>query len=100
MSPDAVWITGIGACSALGPDADSLALALAEGRSGITLQPGEPTRGVAPFAAAAVTLPLGQEMPPAQRNLHDRHSLMALHAAREAWTQSGLPATSATPERS
>lgn len=99
MSPEAVWITGIGACSALGPDADSLAEALAQGRSGITLQPGEPTRGVAPFAAAAVTQPLGQDMPPAQRNLHDRHSLMALHAAREAWTQSGLPATSATPER-
>ncbi|HEY1396866.1 beta-ketoacyl-[acyl-carrier-protein] synthase family protein [Roseateles sp.] len=100
MSAEAVWITGIGAYSALGPDADSLAEALVQGRSGITLQPGEPTRGVAPFAAAAVTLPLGQDMPPAQRNLHDRHSLMALHAAREAWTQSGLPATSATPERS
>ncbi|MDH0864131.1 beta-ketoacyl-[acyl-carrier-protein] synthase family protein [Mitsuaria sp. GD03876] len=100
MSVEAVWITGIGACSALGPDAGSLADALAQGRSGIALQPGEPTRGVPPFAAAAVTEPLGQDMPPAQRNLHDRHSLMALQAAREAWTQSGLPATSVAPERS
>jgi 3-oxoacyl-[acyl-carrier-protein] synthase II len=96
---EAVWITGIGACSALGPDADALADALAQGRSGIALQPGDPEHGVAPFAAAAVTQPLGQEMPPAQRNLHDRHSLMALQAAREAWTQSGLPAAAATPER-
>lgn len=100
MSVEAVWITGIGACSALGPDAAALADALAQGRSGIALQPGEPTRGVPPFAAAAVTEPLGMDMPPAQRNLHDRHSLMALQAAREAWTQSGLPASSATPERS
>ncbi|MBO9686865.1 MAG: beta-ketoacyl-[acyl-carrier-protein] synthase family protein [Mitsuaria chitosanitabida] len=96
---EAIWITGIGACSALGPDADALADALEQGRSGIALQPGEPTRGVPPFAAAAVTLALGQEMPPAQRNLHDRHSLMALHAAREAWTHAGLPDTAATPER-
>lgn len=100
MSAEAVWITGIGACCALGPDAASLADALAQGRSGISLQPGDPARGVPPFAAAAITEPLGLDMPPAQRNLHDRHSLMALQAAREAWTQSGLPATSATPERS
>ena len=99
MSREAAWITGIGACSALGPDADALADALSQGRSGIALQPGDPEHGVPPFAAAAVTQALGQEMPPAQRNLHDRHSLMALQAAREAWTQSGLPATAAAPER-
>jgi 3-oxoacyl-[acyl-carrier-protein] synthase II len=99
MNAEAVWITGIGACSALGPDADSFADALAQGRSGIALQPGDPARGVAPFAAAAVTQALGQDMPPAQRNLHDRHSLMALQAASEAWAQSGLPATAPRPER-
>ncbi|PIM54082.1 hypothetical protein CS062_06325 [Roseateles chitinivorans] len=99
MSAQAVWITGIGACSALGPDAASFADALAQGRSGIALQPGDPARGVAPFAAAAVTQPLGQDMPPAQRNLHDRHSLMALQAAGEAWAQAGLPATAPAPER-
>ncbi len=100
MTADSVWITGIGACSALGPDAASFADALAQGRSGIALQPGDPARGVPPFAAAAVTLALGEDMPPAQRNLHDRHSLMALHAAHEAWTQSGLPAAPPVPERS
>ncbi len=99
MNAEAVWITGIGACSALGPDAASFADALAQGRSGIALQPGDPARGVAPFAAAAVTQALGQDMPPAQRNLHDRHSLMALQAASEAWAQSGLPATAPQPER-
>ena len=99
MNAEAVWITGIGACSALGPDAASFADALAQGRSGIALQPGDPARGVAPFAAAAVTQALGQDMPPAQRNLHDRHSLMALQAASEAWAQSGLPATAPRPER-
>lgn len=99
MNAEAVWITGIGACSALGPDAASFADALAQGRSGIALQPGDPARGVAPFAAAAVTQALGQDMPPAQRNLHDRHSLMALQAASEAWAQSGLPVTAPQPER-
>ncbi|SEL84299.1 3-oxoacyl-[acyl-carrier-protein] synthase II [Roseateles sp. YR242] len=99
MSGEEIWITGIGACSALGPDADALAEALEAGRSGVRLHPGEPSRGLMPFAAAAIDSPLGQDMPPAQRNLYDRHSLMALQAAAQAWTQAALPATVNTPAR-
>lgn len=94
-----VWITGLGALSALGPGADTLADALQAGRSGVTAHPGSPAHGLKPFAAAQVTVPLAPGMPPAQRNLYDRHSLMALEAAAEAWAQAGLPATAPQPER-
>jgi 3-oxoacyl-(acyl-carrier-protein) synthase len=94
-----IVITGLGAVSALGQGADALADALLSGRSGVSAQPGSPEHALNPFAAAAVTTPLGAGMAPAQRNLHDRHSLMALEAAAEAWAQSGLPATAAEPDR-
>ena len=96
---DAVWITGLGACCALGQDAETVADALEQGRSGVRLQPGDAAHGVAPFPAAAVETALGAAMPPAQRNLYDRHGLMALQAADEAWTQAGLPAQVEHPER-
>ncbi|KAK6027496.1 Beta-ketoacyl synthase protein [Ostertagia ostertagi] len=94
-----VWITGLGAVSALGAGADTLADALLAGRSGITAQPGSEAHALKPFAAAVVTEPLGADMPPAQRNLYDRHSLMAMQAAAEAWAQAGLPATAPEPDR-
>ncbi|MFG6486416.1 beta-ketoacyl-[acyl-carrier-protein] synthase family protein [Roseateles sp. BYS78W] len=94
-----IWITGLGAISALGAGADTLADALQAGRSGITAQPGSEEHALRPYAAAAVTVPLAVGMPPAQRNLYDRHSLMALEAAAEAWAQSGLPATAPDPDR-
>jgi 3-oxoacyl-(acyl-carrier-protein) synthase len=95
----AVWITGLGAISALGAGADKLADALLAGRSGITAQPGSEEHALKPHAAAAVTVPLAPGMPPSQRNLYDRHSLMALEAAAEAWAQAGLPATAPDPDR-
>jgi len=94
-----VWITGLGAISALGAGADALADALLAGQSGITAQAGSEEHALRPYAAAAVTQPLAVGMPPAQRNLYDRHSLMALEAAAEAWAQAGLPATAADPDR-
>lgn len=94
-----VWITGLGAVSALGLGADALADALGEARSGISAQPGSEEHALKPFAAAAVTVPLAPGLPPAQRNLYDRHSLMALEAAAEAWAQAGLPATAPEPDR-
>ncbi len=94
-----VWITGLGAISALGLGGEALADALLDGRSGITAQPGSEEHALRPYAAAAVTAPLAVGMPPAQRNLYDRHSLMALEAAAEAWAQAGLPATAADPDR-
>ena len=99
-SSEPLWITGIGAVSALGSDADCLAQSLEAGRSGVRLQAGDPERGVRPFAGASVEQPLGESMPPAQRSLHDRHSLMALQAAAEAWSQAGLPDEVAEPARS
>lgn len=99
MRPEPVWITGLGACSALGVGAQALADALDSARSGITRQEGEPARGLGPFAAAAVSHALGQALPPAQRNLYDRHSLMALEASAEAWAQAGLPEHSGDPSR-
>jgi 3-oxoacyl-(acyl-carrier-protein) synthase len=95
----AVWITGLGAVSALGQGVDALADALAAGRSGVSAQPGSEEHALKPFAAAAVSAPLAVGMPPAQRNLYDRHGLLALEAAAEAWAQSGLPATAPQPER-
>ena len=94
-----VWITGLGAVSALGSGADTLADALQAGRSGVTAQPGREELALKPHAAAVVTGPLAAGMAPAQRNLHDRHGLMALEAAAEAWAQAGLPATAPDPER-
>lgn len=79
-SHEPVWITGLGACSALGADATALAEALEQGRSGVRLQAGAPAQGVPPFVAAAVTAPLGQGLGAAQRALCDRHSLMAWQA--------------------
>lgn len=46
-----------------------------------------------------MTVPLAAGMPPAQRNLYDRHGLLALEAAAEAWAQAGLPATATEPDR-
>lgn len=94
-----VWITGLGAISALGQGAEALADALQSGRSGIGAQPGSEAHALKPFAAGVVTVPLAAAMPPAQRNLYDRHSLMALEAAAEAWAQAGLPATAPDPDR-
>lgn len=94
-----VWITGLGAISALGTGAEALADGLQAGRSGITAQPGSEAHALRPFAAAVVTAPLAAHLPPAQRNLYDRHSLLALEAAAEAWAQAGLPATAPDPER-
>lgn len=94
-----VWITGLGAISALGAGADTLADALLDGRSGVTAQPGSEAHALRPFAAAVVTQPLAPGMPPAQRNLYDRHSLMALEAAAQAWAHAGLPATAPDPDR-
>ncbi|CAM3979918.1 beta-ketoacyl-[acyl-carrier-protein] synthase family protein [Roseateles saccharophilus] len=94
-----VWITGLGAVSALGQGADALADALLAGRSGVSAQPGSEEHALRPYAAAAVTVPLAPGMPPAQRNLYDRHGLLALEAAAEAWAQSGLPATAPDPDR-
>lgn len=94
-----VWITGLGAVSALGQGADALTDALQAGRSGIAAQPGSEEHALRPYAAAAVTVPLAVGMPPAQRNLYDRHGLLALEAAAEAWAQAGLPATAPDPDR-
>lgn len=94
-----VWITGLGAISALGTGAEALADGLQTRRSGITAQPGSEAHALRPFAAAVVTTPLAAHLPPAQRNLYDRHSLLALEAAAEAWAQAGLPATAPDPER-
>lgn len=94
-----VWITGLGAVSALGQGADALADALLAGRSGVASQPGSEEHALRPYAAAAVTVPLAAGMPPAQRNLYDRHGLLALEAAAEAWAQAGLPATATEPDR-
>jgi 3-oxoacyl-(acyl-carrier-protein) synthase len=94
-----IVITGLGAVSALGLGADALSDALQAGRSGISAQPGLPERALNPHAAAVVTTPLGEGMPPAQRNQHDRHSLLALQAAAEAWAQAGLGVAAVVPER-
>ncbi|PZP32468.1 MAG: beta-ketoacyl-[acyl-carrier-protein] synthase family protein [Roseateles depolymerans] len=94
-----IVITGLGAVSALGSGRDALTDALLQGRSGISAQPGSPEHGLAPHAAAVVTHALGAGMAPAQRNLHDRHGLLALEAAAEAWAQAGLPASAADPTR-
>lgn len=52
-----VWITGLGAVSALGRGVTALTQALQAGRSGITAQPGSPAHALRPHAAAVVTEP-------------------------------------------
>ena len=85
-----VWITGLGAVSALGLGAEALADALQLGRSGVSAQPGRDEVALKPHAAAPVTPALGADIPPAHRNLHARHRLMALEAAAEAWARARL----------
>lgn len=94
-----IWITGIGAISALGIGAEALAQGLEQARSGVRLLEGNAELQLAPFAAAPVREPAGVALPPAQRKLHDRHSLLALQAAAEAWTQAGLPPQVSAPGR-
>jgi len=94
-----VWVTGLGACSALGPTAEALAEALEQGRSGVRRHAGKPERGLDDYVAAAVTQALGAGLPPAQLNLYDRSSLLSLQAAQEAWAQAGLPAAAPLPLR-
>jgi 3-oxoacyl-(acyl-carrier-protein) synthase len=94
-----IVITGMGAISALGAGVAAQTEALEAGRSGITAQPGSEEHALRPFAAGVVATPLAVGMPPAQRNLYDRHSLLALEAAAEAWAQAGLPAQAADPDR-
>jgi 3-oxoacyl-(acyl-carrier-protein) synthase len=98
-SREAIWITGVGAISALGRGAARLNDALMACESGVRWQAGQPEVGLGPLVAADVREPLGQGLLPAQRALCDRHSLMALEAAAEAWQQAGLPAQAQAPER-
>lgn len=95
----AVWITGVGAVSALGRGVQRLGDALMACESGVRWHPGQPELGLAPYAAADVKEAVGQTLPPAQRTLCDRHSLLALEAAAEAWQQAGLPPQAPATER-
>ena len=99
MSPPRVWITGLGACSALGPTAEALAEALEQGHSGVRRFGGDAARGLDDYVAAAVTETLGAGLPPAQLNLYDRNALLGLHAAAEAWAQAGLAPSAPEPLR-
>ena len=94
-----ILITGVGAVSALGVGVEALSEALEAGQSGVVAHPGSAEHGLAPCAIAPVTQPLAAGMPPAQRNLHDRHSLLALEACAQAWTQAGLPERAKEPDR-
>lgn len=91
-----VWITGLGACSALGDGAEALADALEQQRSGVRLLDAQ---GREPMVGAPVMQAIDAGLTPGQRSLHDRHSLLALRAAAEAWGQAGLPAQAPEPVR-
>lgn len=96
---ETVWVTGLGACSALGSSVEALTEAVELGRSGVRLHAGDPSRGLPDYAAAAVEQDLTLGMAPAQRNLYDRSSLLGMEAARQAWAQAGLGEAAPDPLR-
>lgn len=85
-----VWITGVGAVTAAGPDAAALRTALLEGRP--ALRPHERLQGL---WAGSAPMPA----PSRESRRLDRAGARFLAAAREAWEGAGLLATPPTPER-
>lgn len=77
-----VWITGLGAVTAAGPDAASLGRAMREGRAAVRPLPGTGTDG-----GRVDAFRRGREA----RHL-DRSGAMMLAAAEEAWEAAGAPA--------
>ena len=86
-----VAITGLGCISALGQDVHSNWAALSSGRSGIGSLEGFETSGLKVKIAAQVSqFNPSNHFSPAELGLLDRHSQLALVAAREAVTDAGL----------
>ncbi|MBW3566155.1 MAG: beta-ketoacyl-[acyl-carrier-protein] synthase family protein [Acidobacteria bacterium] len=83
MKRPRVLVTGVGVVSALGPDTESAALAVREGRSGIRLFPRED------LAIPAGTVDDDWITAGKPRN-HDRTTRLALTATSEAAAQAGL----------
>ena len=90
MNSREVWITGLGALSAVGPDTDALARALLGECSGLKPMPG--VNGT--LAGIAGEIPRSRQ----SRRL-DRSASMFVTAASEAWHSAGLDATALVPER-
>ncbi len=85
-----VWITGLGALTAVGPDTDALARALVDGCPG--LKPMPFVKGT--LAGIAGEIPRTREA----RRL-DRSASMFLTAASEAWSSAGLNSDSLNADR-
>jgi 3-oxoacyl-(acyl-carrier-protein) synthase len=87
MNGDAVWITGVGAVSAAGPDTGSLRELLCTGATAVSPDPA--LHGL--DSARVPDLPRR----PAGRRL-DRSAQLFIQAAEEAWAMAGLEGTNVT----
>ncbi len=95
-----VLITGRGTVNALGGDVAHTLAALAAGRSAIGPVTCREVERLRIRVAAAVSVPdLEAVFPPEMRQMHDRVSLLALLAAREAVAEAGLEAAELSSER-
>lgn len=96
-----VWITGRGVRCPIGDTPQSLADALEQQRSGVTLFPGEAAMGLTPYTlpAAPVDAQLDPAWPHTLVSLLDRGSVLALRAAQDAWTDAGLTSGGVDPLR-
>jgi 3-oxoacyl-[acyl-carrier-protein] synthase II len=100
MTRERVVITGLGAVSALGPDAASSFARALQGASGIDFLQlaGEKQRPGA--IAAQVRFALSELIKVAEQPLFDRFSLLAWGAAQEALLQAGLEHGASSPQSS
>jgi 3-oxoacyl-[acyl-carrier-protein] synthase II len=91
-----IAITGAGSINALGTGVETFAEALRDGRSGLgPLSVIEPAGFRAAIAAQVMDLNGDDLLPPAPARRASRSALLALRAAREAWTRAGLSAEDA-----
>ena len=97
---DRIVITGLGVRSAAGDDLDAFWRSLVEGRSGVRAHPGDPERGLQPYAAAAAAFDPREMASKQLANRIDRVTQLSLLAVGQALRHAGLPLQAATPERS
>ncbi len=85
-----VVVTGVGAITPLGENADTLVQALNQGISGVRALDAPWTAQLASPLAAPVTVPVETHFPKLRRLVLDRVAQLSLLASREALSQSGL----------
>lgn len=86
-----IVVTGMGVTTPLGGDVASTWAAMCRGDSGVRVQEGETGRALVTRLVATAAVDPATVLGPATSRRLDRHSQLALVAAREAWADAGRP---------